>query len=409
MITETGSPAPRGADFKALTRQLEAALVDIVRIDNVSTMLETSLENLLARFADELGFEGGRIYRREGEDFYLCCGFGKSRGAPLGLKVPRDYPPHVHTLADGLVIMSRDEPGFDPEFERVIGVGSTFAAIAVGREPTHVIAFSIKGAVKEEQLLYSLTAVRHVINLKLEQLRVSGIIEESRVVQESILPAAAPHFTGYDIDGRSRPAEIVCGDLYDYLPLSDRLLGIAIADSSGHGLPAALLARDVITGLRMGAAVTTGIAPVMEQLNRVIHRAALSSKFVSLFYGQLDRDGRLTYANAGHNPPLLLRAGTFTELDRGGTVLGPIPGARYETAAVDFAPGDTLVLYTDGIIERENTRGEPYGEDRFRELLARLAGASAAETVSAVLAAVDDHGRDAPALDDMTVLVVRRV
>jgi len=409
MTSDLRTPPPRGAGFKALTRQLEAALADIVRIDDVSTMLETSLEHLLTRFAGELGFEGGRIYRREGDDFHLCCGFGKSRGAPLGLKVPRDYPPHVRTLADGLVIMGRDEPGFDPEFERVIGVGSTFAAIAVGRDATHVIAFSIKGAVKEEQLLYSLTAVRHVINLKLEQLRVRGIIEESRMVQESILPAAAPHFAGYDIDGRSRPAEIVCGDLYDYLPLSDHLLGIAIADSSGHGLPAALLARDVITGLRMGAAATTAIAPVMERLNRVIHRAALSSKFVSLFYGQLDREGRLTYSNAGHNPPLLRRAGTFIELDHGGTVLGPIPGARYETAAVELATGDALILYTDGIIERENTQNEPYGERRFRRLLAGLAGASATETVAAVLADVDDHGRGVTALDDMTVLVVRRI
>ncbi len=394
--------------FRALYRKLDEALAQIEKTEDVSGTLETILENLLERFEDELGFEGGRIYVRDGSDFYLCCGFGKSRGAPVGLRVPRDYPPHVTTLSRGLLLMRRGESGFDPELESSVGVGSMFAAIAVGEGNTHVIAFSIKGEVKEEQLLYSLTAVRHVINMKLQQQKLTGMLQEARIIQESILPTAPPAFEGYDIWAESRPAEAVGGDLYDYLRLSGDVLGIAIGDSSGHGLPAALLARDVITGLRMGMTDESDMVSIMERLNRVIHRGALASKFVSLFYGELSRSGRLVYCNAGHNPPLLLRGRSFHELHRGGMVLGPIPGARYQTAAVNLASRDVLVMCTDGVPERETRDGLPYGTDRLRQLIKKLGSASAQQIVRAILSAVAAHGEDVPAADDMTVLVVRK-
>ncbi len=389
---------------------LEDALAQIARIDNISEMLELILESLLERFADELGFEGGRIYRREGEDFYLCCGFGTSREAPVGLHVPRNYPPHLRTLEEGLLIMRRDEPGIDQDFEHTIGVDSTFAAIAVGEGSTHVIAFSIKGDVREEQLLYSLTAVRHVINLKLAQLKVSEVIEESRAVHEIILPDAAPAFAGYDLAGRAQAAEVVGGDLFDYLPLAGGRLGIAIGDSTGHGLPSALLARDVLTGLRMGVGDTLAIDQTIARLNRLIHRAARSTRFVSLFYGELAADGSLVYCNAGHNPPLLLSQESFTELDRGGTVLGAIPTSSYESARLRLVPGDLLVLYTDGVIERLDQRGELYGVERLKELLLTLdRGLPAQGVVATIFAAVDSYGRGSPLADDVTALAVRKL
>jgi sigma-B regulation protein RsbU (phosphoserine phosphatase) len=323
--------------------------------------------------------------------------------------VPPDYPPHQRTLAEGVLIMRASEPGIDPAFEHAIGVGSTFAAIAVGEGNSHVIAFSIRGQVREEQILYSLTAVRHVINLKLEQQKVSGILEESRLVQETMLPPAPPAFEGFDIHGRSRPAETVSGDLFDYLPIASNLLGIAIVDATGHGLPAALLARDAVTGLRMGVSENIKVARVIERLNQVIHRAALSRKFVAMFYGELSRDGTLVYCNAGHNPPLLRCSGSFLELERGGLVLGPIPGARYETDQVGLKPGDTLVLYTDGVVDRENGRGEDFGMDRLRRVIEGSGSRGAHELVGAVFEAVDGFACGAPQLDDMSVVVVRKI
>ena len=134
------------------------------------------------------------------------------------LKVPRNYPPHLlTTISEGLLIMRKGDPEYDDQLEWAMGVTSTFAAIAVGTGVTHILAFSVDGEIHEEEILYSLSAVRRVIDLKLEEQKLAGIMEEARVIQESLLPAAPPDFPGYDIFGHSRAAESVGGK---YLRLS---------------------------------------------------------------------------------------------------------------------------------------------------------------------------------------------
>lgn len=396
-------------DYKALYRKLEATLDRIDQTEDPSVMLTGIVESLIAGFREDLGFEGGRLYRRRGTDFVLISGHGTSRDVPAGLVVPRGYPPHERTLAEGLLIMSRGETGFDDEFERKIGVRSTFAAIAIGEGSSHVIAFSVDGEVREEQILYSLTAVRHAVNLRLRQQELRSTLEEARTIQESLLPEASPFFGGYDIAGRSRPTEIVGGDLFDYLPLSANLLGVAIADASGHGLPAALLARDVITGLRVGMDEDLKVVRVVERLNRVIHRAALSSRFISLFYGEFERNGTLIYCNAGHNPPLLLRRGAFRQLMRGGLVLGPNPAATYSKGHARLRYGDLAALYTDGLIEAANPEGKRFGVSRLKRILLEMDAADATTIVDATFDAVDAFRDGAAQQDDMTLVVVRKV
>lgn len=402
-------PTLRRTEFKSLHRKLERALAHIGRIDDVSQMLETLLEHLCREFENELGFEGGRIYAREGEDYVLRTGFGTSRDAPRGLRVPREYPPHRRLLSEGMVLMARGEPGVDEGFEERIGVGSTFAAIGVGEENSQIIAFSVKGAPEREDLLFSLSLVRHVLNLKLRQQRMAGIIDAARVLHEGILPRVAPPLEGFEIAAASRPVDAVSGDLFDYLPLAERCVGVTIADSSGHGLPAALLARDVITALRMGAGPELDVATTVQRVNRVIWRAALSGTFVSLFYGQLRGDGALEYCNAGHEAPWLIGAGGLQRLDQGGTVLGPIPTATYEVGQAQLQPGDLLVLYTDGIVEREDASCDLYGPERLERLLPGLRGRPAEQVAAAILADVDAFAGGKPAQDDMTLVVVRRL
>ncbi len=404
-IPERAAPMP----FRAFYLRLEEALAQIAQLEDVSQFLELALGTLLDRFHDELGFEGGRIYTREGEDFVLSAGVGSSRHAPLGIRVPRGYPPHLRTLEEGVTFMRRSEAGIDGAFETAVGVGPMFAAIAVGKGNSHVIAFSVTDDANEEQIVFSLTAVRHVISLKLQQMEFSGMLQESRAVQDTILPAAAPPFPGYEMHGKSRPADLIGGDVFDFLPLSDRLMGIAVADSSGHNLPSALLARDVITGLRMGAGLHLEPAALVDRLNRVINRAALATKFVSLFYGELSAGGEFHYCNAGHNLPLLLRERSFLRLHKGGVVLGLLSNASYSSAGVRLLSGDLLFLYTDGVTEREDGHGVPFGVERLQAALLERRGESAAAIVDAVLQAVDRHGGGTPAEDDMTVLAVRRL
>ncbi len=402
------APVRGGPDFKALYRKLERTLDSIERLENLSEVLSAILRLLVKDFKEDLGFAGGRLYEREGNDFVLRCRYGRSKKAPLGFRIPAEYAAMRRVLEEGLIIMRESDPGLDERIEGAIGV-SKFAAIAVGEEDRHVMSFTIKGKIQVEHVLYSLTAVRHVINLKLRQQEHTDVLVEARAIQERLLPSSPPVFAGYDIDGRSRPAALVGGDLFDYLHLSDQLLGVAIADASGHGLPAALLARDVITGLRIGMAEDLKIITAVGRLNRVIHRSALSSRFISLFYGELEPNGNFLYCNAGHNPPLLRRSHSFDELTQGGLVLGPNPDARYERGYVRLAAGDMIVMYTDGVTERENPAGKQFGLPRLRNLLRRLDGAGAREIVGAIFAAADEFGAGAPQADDMSVVVIRKI
>lgn len=408
-MTHVASRLESGRDrFRALHRKLEQAVSTIEQFSDVSTMLGSTLELFCCDFEEDLGFEGGRIYAREGDHYVLRSGFGTSRHAPVGVRVPRDYPPHRRLLTDGLVLMRRGEPGVDDQFERAIGVRSTFAAIGVGEGPSHIIAFSLNDAAREDDVLLSLSLVRHVINLKLRQGRLAGMVNAARILQEGILPQEPPQLGGFQIAAMFRPADLVSGDLYDYLPVSTCCVGLAIADSSGHGLPSAFLARDVITALRSTAGEGRSVPSIVTRVNTVIQHAALSGTFVTLFYGQLSEDGWLDYCNAGHELPLLLTAQGVRRLDVGGTVLGPIPTARYEGARVRLETGDTLILYTDGISERRNAAGDFLGVDRIERLVTSLQGQSAKAIATAVIEAADAFADGLAAQDDMTVVVVRR-
>lgn len=189
------------------------------------------------------------------------------------------------------------------------------------------------------------------------------------------------------------------GDLYDYIRDSGNCLGIAIADSSGHGLPAALRA---VAGQRFD------VAGIVERVNRVIQRAAISGTFVSMFYAQLSSDGVLEYCNAGHESPLLARAHGLYRLEAGGTMMGLFPAARYQSDSVRMEPGDLLVLHTDGIVERQNAGGEFYGPERIERAVRALWGRPAEVVARRLAADAEAFAEGAPAADDATLVVVRR-
>ena len=204
------------------------------------------------------------------------------------------------------------------------------------------------------------------------------------------------------------------GDFYDFHDLGESTLGLAIGDASGHGLPAALLVRDVVTGLRMGIEKELKVAHVFEKLNRVIHRSRLSSRFVSVFYAELERDGNLVYVNAGHQPPMLFfrepTPGKVSEIElsNGGTVIGPLPEARFRRGFARLQPGEVLLLLTDGILERRDKIGEFFGDDRVRAVVREQQAQSAETILSKLFDAALAWGDGRPWEDDATIVVVKR-
>lgn len=395
--------------FRSLHRKLEQAILHIEHVDDVAKMLGVIVERLCHEFEDDLGLDGGRIYSREDYGYMLRAVVGDSAGPPLAPYALRPFIPPRRLLADGFVFIARGDPDVRGGLEQPPASQSALAAIGVGHGNTHIITFSLKGKPRKAEVLFSLSLVRHVINLKLQQRRMAGIIDATRIVQEGILPQASPAFSGFDIGAAFRPADVVSGDLFDYLPISDGCLGIAITDSSGHGLPAALLARDVITALRTMAGRGGHVASIVQRVNQVVQRAALSGTFASLFYGQLSNDGTLEYCNAGHEQSFIVGRGDIHRLAVGGMVLGPISAARYEKATVTLQPGDLLVLHTDGIVERMNAAGQFYGSRRLEERLSAVASLAAQPVAAAILADADAFADGMAAHDDMTAVVVKRL
>ena len=394
-------------DYRSLLRNVEKTLEAIEGAGNVSLTILRVAEAVVENFRNELGILGGRLYLRQDAVYMLERGFGRSKKTPSGLTVPADYGPIVRAEEDGIVLTDLSDPSVNPEFEQKIGV-TRFAAVSFGEE-RYLLSFDVHPRVKGEDLLLALGIIRTVLDSKVRTGHLEGMLQDARRIQMSILPRHVPHVGDFDVFGVSNPCEIVGGDFYDFLPLGESF-GAAIADASGHGLLAALLVRDIYVGLRMGIGNDMKIARTIERLNRIFSKSRLTTKFVSLFYGEFDSNGDVVYVNAGHPPPLHLHAahGGFSELTPTGMVLGPMPDAVYGRRATHVDPGDVVLLYTDGVVEAHDAKGREFGAVRLRKLVAEARRHPAREIAHRVANAVRSWRGGAAPEDDVTVVAIKR-
>lgn len=229
-------------------------------------------------------------------------------------------------------------------------------------------------------------------------------------IQRGFLPRANPDLPGYTFAASCVPARTVGGDFYGFVPLPGGKLGLVVGDVSGKGIPAALFTGLAKTLLEVFAQDGRGPADAVGALNARLSADNPTGTFVTLVYALLDpAEGLLTYANAGHNPPALVRrGGTVETLRATGLPVGMLPEAAYRQAECTLDPGDILALYSDGVTEAFGPGDDLYGDDRFFELLARLAGGDPETVLGAVLSDVDSHRAGQPPSDDTTLVVVRR-
>jgi sigma-B regulation protein RsbU (phosphoserine phosphatase) len=391
---------------KSLFRKVERAIEAIERSSDASSTITETATAIIENFREELGVSGGRLYEKRDGGYELTRFFGGAVAAP-GIFVPDEYPPVQQVVDGGVVVLDLTAPGVDSEFERKLGV-DRFAAIAVG-DDQYILSFSVDPVAQSEDLMASLGILRHAVDQKLRQERFVSVLNEARQIQMSILPRRSPRRGEFDIAGFTVPAEIVGGDFFDFIPVTDRIHGIAIADASGHGLPAALQVRDVYTGLRMGVARDFKIVRTVERLNRIIHQSRMTTKFVSLFYGEIEEEGNFIYVNAGHPPPLHFHAKGVTTLKQTGMVLGPSATASYSRGFLALEPGDALLLYTDGMTEAADPKGREYGIERLKKAFLALKERPADEIVRALVEKVGEYVRVRAPEDDRTVVVVKRM
>ena len=293
---------------------------------------------------------------------------------------------------------------------------SVFGALCVARKPGHP-GFTA-GDLKLADVLASQAAIglenANLHRRRMEEreaiVRMQEEMRLARSIQDRLLPKHMPSLVGYEVAGCTIPAQSVGGDYFDFIPMGRDHLALCLGDVSGKGMPAALLMAYLQAAIRGQTLQSVSPAECLTRSNRLLFQSTDIERFATCFYGVLDAGAHsLRYANAGHDRPILISTlGKPMLLDEAGLVLGLLEECRYENVTIPLQPGEALVIYSDGIIDATNTDDAEFGKERLLELLAGLRGAPADVLLDRIVGDVRRHSGEAPQIDDMTVVVVRR-
>ena len=261
-----------------------------------------------------------------------------------------------------------------------------------------------------DRTLHHLTLWREALASRDKLVALQNELHVASQMQQSILPTSFPERPGCQVYGNMEPAREVGGDFFDVISLEHGRLGLAIADVSDKGVPAALFMMSSRTLLKGAAIGDSNPGTVLAEANRLLEQENEASLFVTMFYGVFDpASGELVYANGGHNPPLILHPdGSSTLLpSTSGIALGLLPDFDYEQDTVILSAGDILVLYTDGVTEAMNSGDEEFGLERLHQVLAEAPQEDARAANQAVFAAVGEFAGERPQFDDITCVTLR--
>ena len=256
-----------------------------------------------------------------------------------------------------------------------------------------------------------MTAIGMVVQYhksSIEMARREKELELARKIQHAFLPESFPERTRFEVHAINVPSREVSGDFYDVVPAGNALL-LAVADVEGKSIPAALLTAMLQASLRTQTSWVTSVADIVSNINGLCCRREGVQQFATFFLMRVDEDGKLVYSNAGHNPPILMRAGgERTLLEKGGMMFGVMEQAPFDEDTLALSGGDRVVVYTDGITERANPAGEEFGPERLASLVAALpAQLSARQVTEGILRALDEFSQGVEPNDDQTLMVLQ--
>ena len=324
---------------------------------------------------------------------------------------PRWFPPDGETRFTGRAVR-----------EGVLYMGSSIGASMIAAAVVHFTFLpGFLGGPRQFlitamfTLLFSLLSMAVVYafvfyHRALDKARSEEELKLARRIQRSFLISDFPELPGLEVHATNLSSRQVSGDFYDVVAAGPNAWLVAIADVSGKGVPAALLTSMLQASLRTQAGGPNSVAEILAAINRMAVQSASSGQFATFFLARVDLDPlRLTYSNAGHNYPVLFRRdGTLETLEKGGTVVGILDGARFEQETVALQPGDRVVMFTDGVSEAANAAGEMYGEERLYAFAAGLPrDLPARELSDRILANVHQFLDGTEAGDDITLLTLR--
>jgi serine phosphatase RsbU (regulator of sigma subunit) len=410
------------------------AIISRVSVSLLSSQsLDEALQQVLDNIFEALAADRGYVMLLEsygkGEPELVCKAM-KTRTAQTGeqqeVQLSRSITEQV--LRQGTAVLTSDAQ-HDPRFQQnrsimLGGVRSVMAVpLAVESRVSGMIYVDSAFATNRftERDLQLLTLIAGVAAIRIENVRLLELQQAQKrlehelgvasEIQLRLHPSAPPAIVGYDLMGVSFPCYQVGGDYYDFLQRDNGHHVIALGDVSGKGISAALLMSSVHAAVR--AQCKTPLAPhqIVSELNEYIYENTPMNRYVTFFYSELDAaTGELTYINGGHNAPLLMRnAGNVELLDCGGFPVGIMNGSVYAEGRVHLAPGDVLVIYSDGVTESINEQGDEFGENRLLEVVQRNRGRSAAGLRDRIDEALQKFVGRAKSVDDLTLVILKRL
>ena len=240
-----------------------------------------------------------------------------------------------------------------------------------------------------------------------EKARLDRDLRIAAEIQRALLPEPLWETSWLDLAAASKPCRTIGGDFFDYLDLDDRTIGFGLGDVAGKGPPAALLAVAVQSHFVAHAHVSSDPALAMANLNQVLLRRPIEARFATMFYGIVTADGRLSFCNAGHEPPFVLARNGVTWLEAGGPVLGLMANASYDYRTVTLEPGDLIVICSDGVTEAVNQAEAEFGRDRILTAVRDRRSQRADATLDHLMATVGRFVDGTVQADDLTAMVLR--
>jgi serine phosphatase RsbU (regulator of sigma subunit) len=298
----------------------------------------------------------------------------------------------------------------------IVGLANLFRGIGLVR----VIEFPLFGGIGVPgpvfyrgtwSLLLAFVLMNLLVLLEVaDRLSLKNDLEIAREIQQAMLPSGRVAGAGFETFGFSRPANTVGGDCYDIIPLDDGRLVITVADVAGKGSPAALLMALLLAMLRTLVEEKLEPAELMTRLNVQVSRHTPGSRFITMFYAVFDPvAGSLTYVNAGHTQPMIVRTGGSIErLTEGGIALGMFEQSKYQTGTTTIQPNELVAIYSDGITEAEDAAGRPFDDAGLENVLKSTRTQEISEMGSSVVRAVERYTVDTRIADDLTILLLRR-
>ncbi|MFO7888959.1 MAG: PP2C family protein-serine/threonine phosphatase [bacterium] len=393
---------------KVFYRELDLILSKIRKEKSHDNFFFTILSEIHDKFGKSLNILNSHIYEKRGDDYVLVDSInqnstGIKERIPINSETIKQISKNGCMIYDKLFYIKDFDFGVD--YENI-----TPAAIHVHTPVKRwIFLFELSMGWSYEETTLFLNALRTALNYRLFSQMMNTDIKRAEQIQKSLLPREAPHFKGFDAYGYSQPAEYVGGDFFEYFYFSKDNFGVSLGDASGHGLPAALLVRDVVVGLRMGLTEEMRLVHTIKKLNKVIQKSTYATNFVSLFVGEIENGNHLFYVNAGHPPPFVVLGDKVDTLEATGITLGFLPEIELERNFLLLEKNSILVLYTDGLIERQGDSDEQFGEKRLQQTVIKNQNKSAKELVQLIFREVFEFGNQKNWNDDVTLVIMKRV